>query len=178
MLIASFVTGLEGQAGRQTRFSNLQSLEKGLKIAVTVQEAEKQEKFSESFYASFNDSLNLHSPGRTRHDSHEPRGSAEARRANSRTQTQHNMRPRGHNRPKTSAKRNEQTKAALRCYKCEGLGHFARECLTGLIEEANSIDSPEKGNPRERNRRLQPTDQPSQKTNRERRINTPNSGNE
>ena len=59
MLPASFVAGLAGQAGRQTRFSNTQSLDQVLKIALTVQEAEKQEKFSESFYASFNDSLRL-----------------------------------------------------------------------------------------------------------------------
>jgi hypothetical protein len=139
---------------------------------------EKEETFSESFYASFNDLLKLHSPGRTRHDSHESRGSAEARRANSCTQTQHNMTPRSRNRPKTSANRNEQTKAALGCYECEGFGHFARECPTRLNREASSIDSPGKGNPRERTRRLQPPDQPSQRTNRECRKNTPNSGNE
>ena len=107
MLLASFVAGLAGQAGRQTRYSNPQSLDQALKIALTVQEAEKQEKFSESFYASFNDSLRLHSPGRTRHDSHKARGSAEARRANNRTQTQRNITPRSRNRPKTSANRNE-----------------------------------------------------------------------
>jgi tRNA A37 N6-isopentenylltransferase MiaA len=90
MLLASFVAGLAGQAGSQTRFSNPQSLEQALKIALTVQEAEKQETFSERFYATFNDSLKLHSPGRRRHDSHESRGSAKARESNSRTQTQRN----------------------------------------------------------------------------------------
>jgi len=49
MLLASFVAGLAGEAGRQTRFSNPQSPDQALKIALTVQEAEKQEKFSESF---------------------------------------------------------------------------------------------------------------------------------
>jgi len=110
MLLASFVAGLAGKASRQTRFLNPQSLDPALKIALTVQEAEKQEKFSESFYASFNDSLRLHSPGRTCHDSHERRGSAEARRENNRTQTQRNMTPRSRTRPKTSASRNEETK--------------------------------------------------------------------
>jgi hypothetical protein len=42
MLLASFVAGLAGVAGRQTRFSNPQSLDEALKIALTVQEAEKQ----------------------------------------------------------------------------------------------------------------------------------------
>ena len=178
MLLASFVAGLAGQAGRQTRYSNPQSLDQALKIALTVQEAEKQEKFSESFYASFNDSLRLHSPGRTRRDSHEPRGSAEARRANNRTQTQRNMTSRSRNRPKTSANRNDETKAALRCYECEGFGHFARECPTRLNREASSTDSPGKGNPRERTRRSQPPDHPSQRMNRECRKKTPNPGNE
>jgi len=126
MLLASFVAGLAGEAVRQKRFSNPQSLDQALKIALTVQEAEKQEKFSESFYTSFNDSLRLHSPGRMRRDSHELRGSADARRANNRRQTQRNMTQRSRNRTKTSANRNKQTKVALRCYECEGFGHFAR----------------------------------------------------
>jgi len=67
----------------------------------------------------------------------------------------------------TSANRNEQTKVAIRCYECEGFGHFATKCPTRLSREARSTDSPGKGNPRERTRRSQPPDQPSQKTNRE-----------
>ena len=63
MLLASFVAGLAGEVGRQTRFSNPQSLDQALKIALTVQEAEKQETSSESFYASFKDTLKLYSPG-------------------------------------------------------------------------------------------------------------------
>jgi hypothetical protein len=46
MLLASFVAGLASQSGRQTRFSNSQSLDQVLKIALTAQEAEKQETFS------------------------------------------------------------------------------------------------------------------------------------
>jgi len=49
MLLASFVAGLAGEAGRQNRFSKPQSLDEALKIELTVQEAEKQEKSSESF---------------------------------------------------------------------------------------------------------------------------------
>jgi len=129
---SSFVAGLAWVAGRQTRFSTTQSLDQDLKIALTFQEAEKQKTFSESFYANLNDSLKLRSPGRTRHYSHEHHGSAEARRADNRKQTQRAMTSRGRNRPKTSANRNEETKVALRCYECEGFGHFARECATRL----------------------------------------------
>ena len=43
MLLASFVAGLAGIPGRQCRFSNPQDLDQALKIALSVQEAEKQE---------------------------------------------------------------------------------------------------------------------------------------
>jgi len=49
MLLAGYVASLAGEAGRQTRFSNLQSLKQALKTALTVQEPEQQEMFSESF---------------------------------------------------------------------------------------------------------------------------------
>ena len=49
MLLASFVAGLAGEVGRQTRFSNPQSLDQALKIALTVQEAEKQKSSAKVF---------------------------------------------------------------------------------------------------------------------------------
>jgi len=61
MILVSFVAGLAGEAGRQTRFLNPQSLDQALKIVLTVQEAEKQETPSESFSASFKESLKLFS---------------------------------------------------------------------------------------------------------------------
>ena len=164
MLLASFVAGLAGKTSRQTRFSNPPYLDQALKIALTVQEAEKQETFSVSFYASFNDTRKLHSPRLTRHDNHEPHGSAEARRAGNRTETQRVMSSRDRNRAKTSANSNEQTKVVLRCYESEGFGHFARDCPKRLNREASSTDLPGKGNPREHS---QPPDQTSQRTNRE-----------
>ena len=45
MLPASFVAGLTGIPVRQVRFPNPQSLDQALKTALSVQEAEKQEKF-------------------------------------------------------------------------------------------------------------------------------------
>ena len=41
MLQASLVAGLAGRAGRQCRFSNPQNLDQALKIALSIQEAEK-----------------------------------------------------------------------------------------------------------------------------------------
>ena len=79
MLLASFVTGLIGTSGWQIRYTSPQQQDQALKIALSVQEAEKQEKFSESFYASFDNSLRQHSPRSSRRPSHGTRGSAEAK---------------------------------------------------------------------------------------------------
>jgi len=38
--------------------------------------------------------------------------------------------------------RNSRTKAALRCFECEGIRHFARECYARMRREANLSDSP------------------------------------
>ena len=51
LLLASFVGGLTGIPGMQVRFSNPQSLDQALKTALSVQEEEKHESFSEIFYA-------------------------------------------------------------------------------------------------------------------------------
>jgi hypothetical protein len=51
MLLASFISGLSGNPGRQVRFANLQDMEHGLRIALTVQEAEREERFNESLYS-------------------------------------------------------------------------------------------------------------------------------
>ena len=49
-------------------------MDQALKIAFSVQETEKQEKFNESFYTRFDKSVKLqsHSPSRTRHEDWKP----------------------------------------------------------------------------------------------------------
>jgi len=59
MLLASFVSGLVGSPGLQCRYANPQSMEHALRIALAVQEAERQEKISESFYTKFERSVRL-----------------------------------------------------------------------------------------------------------------------
>ena len=49
MLLASFVSGLIGSRGHQVRISQPRSVEEALKIALPVQEADRQERFHESF---------------------------------------------------------------------------------------------------------------------------------
>jgi hypothetical protein len=61
MLLASFVAGFVGVPGRQVRYANPQMLEQASKITLSVQEAVNQEKFNESFYASFDNSVRLQS---------------------------------------------------------------------------------------------------------------------
>jgi hypothetical protein len=49
MLLASFVSGLAETPGRQVRYANPQTMQEALKIALSVQKAEKQERFNEAF---------------------------------------------------------------------------------------------------------------------------------
>ena len=53
MLLAKFISGLSGNSWRQVRFANPQNMEHALRIPLTVQEAERQERFNESFYTHF-----------------------------------------------------------------------------------------------------------------------------
>jgi hypothetical protein len=47
MLFASFVMGLTGIPGTQCRYANTQSMDQAVRIALSVQELERQEKISE-----------------------------------------------------------------------------------------------------------------------------------
>lgn len=171
MTLASFVAGLSGVPGRQVRYSAPQSMEQALSLAISVQEADKQEKFNESFFARFEDSVRLVSRTKDtyRRDS-KSRDSADARAARH-TRTQQ--------RPTTSGTRHAQTREALRCYECEGVGHFAAECPTRLRREARPPASPGRRNRRVRSRRSRsPDDKPSRTKEWEIRKETRNQGNE
>jgi hypothetical protein len=61
MLLATYVAWLTGTPGRQVRYANPQTVQQALQIALSVQEAEKQERFNNSFYTRFENSVNLHS---------------------------------------------------------------------------------------------------------------------
>jgi hypothetical protein len=84
MLLSTIIAGLHGVPGRQTRFSNPQDRDQALKIALTVQEAERQERFNESFYTQFDNSVRLcsRSPGRLRPESEGQRQPADSRTEN------------------------------------------------------------------------------------------------
>jgi hypothetical protein len=50
ILLASFVAGLTGVVVKQVRYSAPQSMQPALSLALSVQEAENQEKFNENFF--------------------------------------------------------------------------------------------------------------------------------
>ena len=153
MLLASFLTGLVGHPGTQCRYANPQSMDQALKIALSVQEAERQEKISESFYANFDRSVRLmsKSPNRTYRDDKKQQPPTDTRAVSS-ARGQRYKTSSSATKSVSPSTKSSRTKAALRCYECEGVGHFARECPTRLRREANPSDSPGKRSPTERSR--------------------------
>jgi len=131
MLFASFVAALRGVVGKQVRYANPRNLEQALSIALAVQEATKQERFNESFYTRFDNSIRLlsRSPSWTCRQDSKARRSPGSQAVNH-LRSQRYKPPHSFNKPSTSTDRNEQTKATIRCCECEGLGHLARECPT------------------------------------------------
>jgi hypothetical protein len=49
MLLASFTSDLVGEPGRQVKYANPSTMEQALRIALTVEQAQKQERFNETF---------------------------------------------------------------------------------------------------------------------------------
>jgi hypothetical protein len=103
------------------------SIDEAVQIAVTVAQAEIQERRNEAFFL---DALTLHvtSAGR-------PSGSAQ-NPANSRSlnqQTNSAVKPnrgRHSTRIRQPSSDRGRPEATLRCFECDGIGHFARECPT------------------------------------------------
>jgi len=128
MLLASFVAGLHGVAGRQGRFSSRQSLDQPLKMALCLQEAEKQEKFSENFHTSFDNSLRVRSPSPTRHAYHRSHTAADARHAAAQARSQRNQTSRSNNKPRNSGCRKRLPKLQLSAMSVRDLD-TSRECV-------------------------------------------------
>jgi len=124
---------------------NPQTLDQTLKIALSVQEAERHEKFSESFYANFDDSSRLRSPSPTRSVGNKPRRSVDVKRLVNHTQAQRHRAAGNDRESKSYGNRNAQTKASLKCYECGAEGHYARECATRLRKRPTPLTHTEGG---------------------------------
>jgi len=122
MLLASYVADLIGVPGRQVRYASLVSVEEATRIAVSVQEAERQEKFNNSFHARHD--------SRTYSDSDKSRHAVVSRTA-SKAEGRRAEVPWSASKESASSTRNAQTKAALHCYKREGVGTSVGSVLPG-----------------------------------------------
>ena len=168
VLLASYVAGLIGVPGRQVRYASPVLAVEAIRIAVSVQEAERQEKFNSSFYAR-HDSRTYSDSDTSRH--------AVATRTASQAEGQRKEVPKSANMERGSSNRNAQTKAAIRCYECEGTGNFARECPARLKSEQN-FQQPGRRNQTERSRRFgSPGKKPPPKTKQVSRKESNSSGN-
>jgi hypothetical protein len=178
MLLASFVAGLGGEAGHQARFSDPRTVQYALRIALSVQEAERQDKFSNSFFTKFDRSVSpqSRSPGQTYSVNDRQRYSGDWR-PSSRTSGHRPTVPKSAGRPTGQDTRNARTKVALR-YQCEGIGYFARKCPTKLRREQSKSRPSEKRSQFESSRRSEsPTGKPPFPTKRGSRTGKANSGN-
>ena len=125
---------------------------------LTVDQAEKQEHFNESFYTKYDKTVRLLS----RSLGHKNRGEENS----SRTENTHSNKPNYRaSRSSGNFSRSAQTESALRCYECQGIGHFGRECPTRLRREIQN--APGKKKPSGRSRRSHsPGDKPAHEPKR------------
>ena len=127
-------------------------MEHALRIALAVQEAEGQEKISESFYTNFEKSVRLTSTSPSRTSPDDVKRSSTDTRAVSNTRSQRKSSSSNAKRSENPSSRISRTEAAMRCFECQGVGHFGRECPTRLKREANSSQAPGKRSPNERSK--------------------------
>jgi hypothetical protein len=115
LTLASFTAGLYGIPGRQVRYSRPSSLEEALQIAISVDQAEKQERRNESFYverSSTHYGARRKTHGRSKGNGRQARDEQPHRGSSSNEGTRRNVQP----------------VRSFQCYQCGGEGHIARVC--------------------------------------------------
>jgi hypothetical protein len=157
MLFLSFISGLHEVPARQVRFSNPQDIDQALKIALTVQEAERQEQIMKVFVHDF---ISRYTCARAQKTT--VIGS-QLTREKKVTRAQRYSKPCSAGKSESSRSRNTQTQEAL-SYKCHSFGHFARECSSRLKGEPDHlIRQVEKNRPSVRSTRVHPEASPTGK---------------
>ena len=117
----------------------------------TIENTEKLEKFAESFFASFNTSLNAHSPRAPSREGQTPHSTAVQSRAGNRMRGQRKKAACTDVNLRSVRNRNAHTETEITCYECTG--RFGHDGPTRLNRESKSSNSPGKRNPSERSRR-------------------------
>ena len=154
MLLASFVSGLSGSVGHHVKISCPRSLGEALNLALAVQEAERQERISESFYARSDKSVRLLSEPKGRpHSGNRNRRYSDETQTDRQVRSQRQVAPASKNRTEQREVKKTRSEAAVRCYECDGRGHFAKVCPTRLRKEKKLSDSPGRKNPSKRSKR-------------------------
>jgi hypothetical protein len=125
MLLSTFIAGLSGNSGRQVRYQMPATVDQALQIAVTVYEAEAEEKGNLAFFS------NSENQSKRRSNFGQPRktlGRSEYGQATRVTSdTPHAGRK---HRQQNARPTNASSEGKMLCFKCGKPGHFARECFS------------------------------------------------
>jgi hypothetical protein len=131
MLLAAFVSGLIGVPGKHCRFFQPSEYSTCFVCRPYGRSGVKRERFNGSFYTKYDKTARLlsRSPG------HGTWGEENS----SFTENTHSNKPNYRaSRSSGFSSRSAQTESTLRCYKCQGIGHFGRECPTRFRRESQN----------------------------------------
>ena len=123
MLLASFIPGLMGSVGRETRYAMPSNWDDAINLATTVDQAKIDERRNESFYVD--EAGRYSTPDRT------SRGTLSA--STVRSTPQHAGAGRTQNQYRQGQSQSTGNGVDRKCYECGGVGHFALYVLTAGI---------------------------------------------
>ena len=136
MLLATFISGLQGAPGRETRFSLPGTASEALRIAEIVTQAEIQEVKNNAFYMD-SEVADISPAGRIREPAVRHTGAKPAA-----VDGEPSCKPRqtGERSPNRRASTiNAQTEDTVQCDECQGFGHYARHCANRFQKRANTV---------------------------------------